>query len=262
MMKSSVVSKTSTVSGSTIVSTSVTGSPVEIPNGTTSRPNVPNNGYRRRVAHGDPRLSHCQPVNADFVIFGGRKEEVLAVEVFNDQAAQRPAIDRDFKIELGRVEHDVAFRDAVEVLLPEGEHFERAAEHDGVRDVRTPVGEALIDDGADRVLVGTSGGLQFGHPLLESAKLLGDGPFRGVRIEKRWLLSLPRAFRQLLLGYCGGVGVGTPSTWRGRIGQNGCSERRVLKRYSPIGKPRSCDGKARNSAFDGCPVGMSFADLR
>src|SRR3990172_4966935 len=37
-MKSSVVSNTSTVSGSSMVSTPATGAPVEIPNGTTSRP--------------------------------------------------------------------------------------------------------------------------------------------------------------------------------------------------------------------------------
>src|SRR5438876_48591 len=43
-IKSSLSSNTSTVSGSLIVSTSVTGSPVEIPNGTTSRPHVTNSG--------------------------------------------------------------------------------------------------------------------------------------------------------------------------------------------------------------------------
>src|SRR3954469_22314930 len=43
--KSSCVWKTSTVSGSVIVRTSSTGSPVEIPNGTKSRPVVVYTGY-------------------------------------------------------------------------------------------------------------------------------------------------------------------------------------------------------------------------
>ena len=142
-------------------------------------------GTSLRIADRDERRIDVQTIDERVALLGGGKEDVRAVVVFEDDASQAPTVDLDFEVEFDRIQHDVAFRLALEIFGPTGQHFEGAAEGDEVVDLGLPFGKALSDDRSGCVLVGKVHVLEFGDPLPQQPKLSFDGTLRATAIRKR-----------------------------------------------------------------------------
>ena len=119
-----------------------------------------------RISDRDNPLTHGHSIDADFIAFGSREEKVGAVKILENEACPAPGVHLDVEIKLGRIQNNVAFRDAIEVLLPKRERLERAAERHRVGDVRSALGKRLPDDRARRVFMRDFRCFQLVNPLI------------------------------------------------------------------------------------------------
>ena len=96
-----------------------------------------NNGYLAVLPSVMMPRRTVKPIDANFVAFGWWGRENRSPRSTRcTRLAWLQLFICDVEIELGRIQDDVALGDAVEVVLPKRERFQRAAEDHGVGDIR------------------------------------------------------------------------------------------------------------------------------